>query len=271
MSNPWTLKVRTCGVVLLLSVTSCPSSVKAEESADDHEHHYFHKQESGDAPEWGYRGNLGPSHWADLSPSFKLAATGRRQSPIDLVDMQRTGLPPIRFDYKPCNIRLVYNGHTIEEIEEKGSSISVDSKAYELKQFHFHAPSEHTLYGKHFDMEMHLVHMNSKGEIAVVGVFIEEGRANEWFGPVWDYLPTDANKNRSFDLKINIGDALPENRGYTTYSGSLTTPPCSEDVKWMILRRPIELSKAQIDAFRKTIDGNNRPVQPLNGRVVYSN
>ena len=238
--------------------------------ADDHEHHYFHKKEKKDAPEWGYKGKLGPDYWAKLSPRFKLAATGKRQSPIDLADMKKKKLPPIRFDYKPCKIRLVYNGHTIEEMEEKGSTIKIDGKAYELKQFHFHSPSEHTLHGKHFDMEMHLVHMNDAGEIAVIGVFMQEGEANAWFGPVWDYLPTKENKNRNFELNINIDDALPENREYTSYSGSLTTPPCTEDVKWMLLKRPIELSKKQIDAFRKTIKGNNRPVQPLNERVVVS-
>ena len=242
----------------------------ATDPTDNHEHHYFHKKEKEDAPQWGYEGKLGPSFWAKLSPRFQLAATGKRQSPIDLAEMAKTKLPPIKFNYKPCKIRLVYNGHTIEEMEEKGSSITVDGKDYELKQFHFHSPSEHTLHGKHFDMEMHLVHMNDDGEIAVIGVFIQQGDANAWFGPVWDYLPSKENKNRNFELNINVEDALPPNRDYTSYSGSLTTPPCTEDVKWMILKRPIELSKRQIDAFRKTIDGNNRPVQPLNKRVVYT-
>lgn len=259
------------GVVFSIVLAVMPfHAVGAAPGSTDHEHHYFHKKEKQDAPEWGYKGKLGPQHWAELSPKFKLAAAGKRQSPIDLAKMKEKKLPPIKFDYKPCKIRLVYNGHTIEDMEEQGSTIKVDGETYELKQFHFHSPSEHTLHGKHFDMEMHLVHMNDAGEIAVVGVFIDEGQANEWFGPVWDYLPTKGNKKRDFDMKINVADVLPENRDYTGYSGSLTTPPCSEQVKWMILNRPIKLSKAQINAFRKTIDGNNRPVQPLNGRVVYT-
>ncbi|MEM7312289.1 MAG: carbonic anhydrase family protein [Planctomycetota bacterium] len=237
---------------------------------DVHEHPYFHKKEKSGEPEWGYQGKIGPTHWAELSPRFKLAATGKHQSPIDLANMHRKELPSIQFHYKPCRVRLVYNGHTIEDIEEQGSSIRVGDKTYELKQFHFHSPSEHTVNGQHFDMEMHLVHISKQGEIAVIGLFIKQGQANKWFQPVWDYLPSEKNKQRSPNLNVNVEDALPKKRDYASYSGSLTTPPCSENFKWMVLKQPIELSKEQIAAFRRIIDGNNRPTQPLNGREIFS-
>lgn len=259
------LSVGAISIVLVLI-----TQAKSFAQQNDDEHHYFHRTESAQPHVWGYTGAIGPSHWASLSPSYRLAAIGRQQSPIDLADMSDKDLPKIEFNYKPCKIRLVYNGHTIEEIEEAGSSIRVGEKSFELKQFHFHSPSEHTLHGKHFDMEMHLVHKSEAGEIAVIGVFIEKGVANQEFGPVWDYLPTSENRNREFNAVVNVDDLLPTNRSYLSYPGSLTTPPCSEHVHWMILKRPIELSDRQIAAFTKTIRGNNRPVQPLNGRVVVS-
>lgn len=253
--------------VIFLAAISMESAV-AQDNQNDHP--YFHKSEKNTLAEWSYSGDTGPANWGRLSADYKMASEGRRQSPIDLVDMTDRDLPKIQFSYKPAQIRLVYNGHTIEEVEEDGSSIELDGRRFDLKQFHFHAPSEHTIHGRHFDMEMHLVHKSSEGKICVLGVFIREGDENPTFGQLWKYLPTDENRTRTFDDTINAEDLLPANRSYYTYDGSLTTPPCTEEVKWLILKRPISLSKKQIEAFTKTIQGNNRPVQPLNGRLIKS-
>ncbi len=232
------------------------------------DHHYFHKQEKSHAAEWGYDGDTGPSHWGDLSGDYVPAKTGTKQSPIDITDAEDKELPEIVFDYKPAKIDLVYNGHNVEEMEEEGSAIQVHGKKFALKQFHFHAPSEHTIDGKHTDMEMHLVHKSGDGAIAVVGVMITEGAENKAFDSVWNYLPTEKNKELKYDTTIDAGTLLPNMRDYYYYKGSFTTPPCTEGVAWYVLTTPIELSAAQIDKFKAIISGNNRPTQPLNGRIV---
>lgn len=237
--------------------------------ATESDHHYFHKTEQPHAAAWGYTGDTGPSHWGDLCPDYVLAKTGTRQSPIDIRDAAGEALPPIEFDYRPARIDLVYNGHTVEEKEDGTSSVTVGGKRYVLQQFHFHSPSEHTLDGRHTAMEMHLVHKGDGGEVAVVGVMIEEGtRDNAAFAGIWDYLPNAENRTREAEVTIDVAELLPAKHDYYHYSGSFTTPPCTEDVLWMVLRTPVQLSAAQIREFRSVITGNNRPVQPLNARTV---
>jgi len=231
-------------------------------------HHYFHRKEEPHAAEWSYSGESGPAHWGDLSPEYVLAKDGQQQSPIDIQTAANQELPQLTLDYKPSKINLVYNGHTIEETEDQGSSLVVDGHQYAFKQFHFHAPSEHTIDGKHAEMEMHLVHIDDDGQIAVIGVMINEGTENSAFEPVWNYLPTSENKRLQYDAVVDAQAMLPKDLDYYHYAGSLTTPPCSEGVRWYLLTTPIELSKQQIDRFKAIIDNNNRPVQPLNRRVV---
>ena len=254
------------------------SSVDQNNQADDEydstfpsdktTHHYFHKEEKPHAAEWGYEGETGPEHWGELSPEYVLAKTGQRQSPIDISKSQPTSLPRIKFGYGPSQIDLVYNGHTVEEVEDHQSSIEVDGKKFVLQQFQFHSPSEHTIDGQHFDMEMHLVHKSGDGEIAVVGVLIEEGTDNAAFDQVWDYLPSAENRERKERVTVDAATLLPASHSYYRYTGSFTTPPCTEDVLWMVLKSPVELSTEQIKTFRAIIEGNNRPVQPLNDRTV---
>lgn len=239
-----------------------------ETTADQPTHHYFHKEETRHAAEWGYQGETGPEHWGDLSPEYVLAKTGEHQSPIDISQATPESLSQIQFDYGPSQIDLVYNGHTVEEMEDHESSITVDGKRFILQQFHFHSPSEHTVAGKHFDMEMHLVHKSDEGEIAVVGVLIEEGADNAAFDQVWNYLPSAENRERKESVTVDAATLLPSDKNYFRYTGSFTTPPCTEDVLWMILKSPVELSPRQIATFRAIIDGNNRPVQPLNDREI---
>lgn len=240
----------------------------SEPAAEEVTHHYFDKEEKPHAAEWGYDGETGPEHWGDLSPEYVLANIGRHQSPIDISKSQPTPLPEIKFSYGPSKIDLVYNGHTVEEVEDHLSSVKVDGKSYILQQFHFHSPSEHTVNGQHFDMEMHLVHKSDDGEIAVVGVLITEGADNAAFDLVWNYLPSPENRERKEGATVDAATLLPAGHDYFRYTGSFTTPPCTEDVLWMVLKSPVELSADQIKTFREIINGNNRPVQPLNDRTV---
>ena len=234
------------------------------------EHHYFHKDEAPHSAEWSYAGATGPEHWGDLSTEYALAKTGKQQSPVNMADAETKSLPSIKFDYKPAKIDLVYNGHTIEEVEAAGSSITVGDKRFELKQFHFHSPSEHTIDGKHTALEMHLVHKSRDGSIAVVAVMLEQGPENQALDKIWNYLPTEKNRELKYAETIDAATLLPTNRGYYHYMGSFTTPPCSEGVFWYVLKPPIEISPAQINRFQAIISGNNRPIQPLNGREITS-
>lgn len=244
-----------------------PANVTAE-AGDKPTHHYFHKEQQPHAAEWGYQDETGPEHWGNLSPEYRLAKTGRHQSPIDISQARSESLPKIQFSYGPSQIDLVYNGHTVEEVENHESSITVEGKRFVLQQFHFHSPSEHTIGGQHSAMEMHFVHKSDDGEIVVVGVLIEEGADNAAFDQIWNYLPSAKNRERKESVTIDAATLLPSNHNYFRYTGSFTTPPCTEDVLWMILKSPVELSAAQIKTFRNVIDDNNRPVQPLNGRRV---
>ncbi len=263
---------RTIATIVLFAFASVGLAQQSEKAGatSDAAHHYFHAKETAHAAVWGYTGNIGPANWADLSPEYSLAKSGKRQSPIDIKSSRSGPLPKIKFQYQPAPVRMVYNGHTIEEEEQEGSTITVGDDSYGLKQFHFHSPSEHTVDGKSFSMEMHLVHKADSGQVAVVAVLIEQvDSPNESFASLLETLPTKANPRIASSRQVDAASLLPTNRGYFAYEGSFTTPPCTEGVKWYVLQQPIGLSKKQIDAFRKTIDGNNRPIQPRHDRIIH--
>ena len=239
--------------------------------------------------EWGYKPENGPDVWAELSPEYILCAVGKHQSPIDLVNPTSVKLPPIPYYYdNPTRMDIRNTGHTIEVAYPEGHWIEVDGVRYQLLQFHFHAPSEHTVAGKPFEMEAHFVHKSEDGNLAVVGLLIEKGSHNFAFDPVWAHLPgapgemqrvETATEDGSlivdprlmFSRNDQVTDEAPSYFGSSyRYEGSLTTPPCSEDVKWIVLTTPIEMSEAQIAAFKAIIHDNNRPVQPLNGRELLT-
>lgn len=231
-------------------------------------HHYFHTEEQPHQADWGYTGDGAPKHWGDLSPDYVLAKSGKEQSPVDLSEAVLTNLPELQFEYHPSKLDLVYNGHTVKEVEDKASSVTVHDDEFILQQFHFHSPSEHTVDGEHSPMEMHLVHQSEDGKVAVVAVLIEEGEDNPAFDAVWDYLPSDANRERKSPTTVDAAALLPKSRQYFRYPGSFTTPPCTEDVLWLVLKTPVELSRKQIEKFREIIHGNNRTVQPRNERAI---
>lgn len=220
---------------------------------------------------WGYTGHSGPAHWADLNSQFTACKSGTRQSPIDINRAQLlvAKLTDIRFDYRTISPEIVNNGHTIQINYVNDSIMSVNNEQFGLAQFHFHTPSENTVDGKAYDMEMHLVHKNAKGELAVVGVFFKKGQHNAELEKIWANLPSDAGEKKTLaDTRLNAVDLLPKNRTYVHFNGSLTTPPCSEGVNWFVMNEPVEASVDQIARFSKLIGQNARPVQRLNNRFI---
>lgn len=220
------------------------------------------------APHWSYDGPGGPQAWGRLEPGFAACANGRRQSPIDLRDSFRLQLDPVQFDYQPSAFRVVDNGHTIEVRLAPGNSIRVMGRRYELSQFHFHRPSEERIDGRAFDMTAHLVHRDPEGRLAVVAVLLERGSAQPVVQAVWNNLPLERGEELAAQAPIDPAALLPAERGYFVYMGSLTTPPCTEGVLWMVMRQPVPVAPEQIDIFARLYPMNARPVQPAAGRIV---
>lgn len=218
---------------------------------------------------WDYGEALGPTHWGDLKPEFAPCKSGHHQSPIDIRNPQKADLPTIRFDYKPSPLHIIDNGHTIMINYAPGSSISVGGKKYVLKQFHFHRPSEEKINGKSFDMTVHLVHANDEGKLAVVAVLLQKGEDNPLVHELWSDFPREKGKEELLDnIQVDASRILPSDQSYYTFSGSLTTPPCSEDVTWFVLKHPTTVSSAEIDQFSQLYRNDARPTQALNDRVV---
>lgn len=217
---------------------------------------------------WGYEGDAGPDHWAELRTEYETCAAGRQQSPVDLAGAGLSDLDNIVFEYGETPVKILNNGHTIQVDAIENNRIILSGTPYQLKQFHFHAPSEHLEGGEHYPVEMHLVHQAENGDLAVVGVFIAEGAGNDAFIPVWDHLPAEVTAAVDTGTTVNVADLLPAEHIFYTYSGSLTTPGCKENVKWMVMDNPIQMSAEQIVAFTDIVSGNNRPVQPWLERTV---
>lgn len=218
---------------------------------------------------WDYGESKGPSHWAELSSEFAPCKNGHRQSPIDIRNPRKADLPPIVFDYKPSPLHIIDNGHTILINYSPGSFISVGGEKYALKQFHFHRPSEETIDGKGYEMVVHLVHADEEGNLAVVAVLLQKGEDNPLVHELWKDWPKEKEKEEDLDsVQIDAAGLLPAIRGYYTFPGSLTTPPCSENVTWFVLKHPVTVSTAEIEQFSKLYRHDARPTQPLYGRVV---
>jgi carbonic anhydrase len=229
------------------------------------------------APHWDYEEH-GPATWGKLSPDYVACAEGHSQSPIDITNAEVSSAPAIRASYKPASLRIVHNihsadvvntGHSVQVNFPQGDSLTIGDSTYSLVQFHFHGPSEHTVNGRHFPMEMHLVHMSADKKLAVVGVLIEEGRFNKAYQPIFTNLPNRRGVETHLEhVTVDVQLLLPRNTSSWRYDGSLTTPPCSEGVKWIVLKEPVQLSAEQIKAFGAVVWNNSRPVQALHGRKV---
>lgn len=220
---------------------------------------------------WSYSGPAGPAKWAGVDEKFATCAIGHTQSPIDIrtADVQAAALPAIKFDYQPSPLEIIDNGHTVQVNIAPGSAITVGDKRYELLQFHFHKPSEERVNGKAYALVAHFVHKSEAGELAVVAVLMEKGEKRPLIQAVFDNLPrVKQTPQRVPGISIDLNALLPENRSYYSFTGSLTTPPCSEGVSWFVMKTPVPVSAEQITRFGKAYAMNARPVQPLNGRLV---
>jgi len=226
---------------------------------------------SGGGHHWNYHGkHEGPAHWGELDSSFETCAKGKRQSPIDISNTVKAELPSLVFEYGKAEPTIVNNGHTVQVNVPAGSQLKVGDQTYSLLQFHFHTPSEETITGKHAAMVAHFVHKNAAGQLGVIAVLMQPGpiTKNEAYAPIFDHLPRPNEKITVEGLVLDLATLLPTEKGYYSFDGSLTTPPCSESVNWMVLKRPVALGNEQIKAFRRLFNANARPVQPLNGRIV---
>ncbi len=235
--------------------------------------HVADKQHAAHKAHWGYSGETGPAHWGDLDSKYIMCKLGVNQSPIDIRDkvaVGTVGLPGLTVAYGQPQLRVINNGHTIQVNYPIGNShITVGSHRFELLQFHFHTPSEHTKEGFNYPMEMHLVHKDGDGNLAVIGILYKEGKHNDELQKLIDHLPKDVGKeHRHKDVHIDLTKFFPAQKLFYKYSGSLTTPPCSEGVYWMVFKQPIEASAEQIDAMHALLHNNNRPVQGVHSRHV---
>ncbi|MCI4625681.1 MAG: carbonic anhydrase family protein [Candidatus Magnetoovum sp. WYHC-5] len=219
---------------------------------------------------WTYEGAEGPNSWGELSKDYAICKTGKEQSPIDITKTVKANLGGIEFDYRDTPLKILNNGHAIQVNYTTDSFIRLKGETvYKLLQFHFHSPSENTTQGKLYDMEVHLVHKDENGQLAVVGVFMKEGKSNPFIQTLWDALPSQVNFVKEVKgVNISAFNLLPKDGSYYHWSGSLTTPPCSEKVQWYMMKAPIEVSKAQIDKFVSLVGKNARPVQPLHERNI---
>lgn len=221
---------------------------------------------------WSYEGENGPDRWADLSPDFYWCKL-KNQSPVNISNLSTIEAvnPKIKTIYGNVNeAQIVNNGHTVQiNVNNNNYGVEFNGKFYKLIQFHFHSPSEHTINNKQFPMELHLVHKSKEDELLVIGVMIKNGKSNKILNSIFKHAPEEEHKKEELKENININLLLPKNKDYYLYSGSLTTPPCTEGVTWVVLKTPIMASIEDIEKFKRIMKHpNNRPVQPLNSRFI---
>jgi carbonic anhydrase len=243
-----------CKVLLSPSVLALPITL------------FFCVGQEGHPPHWTYED---PEQWGTLDRAFSSCSSGRTQSPIDVRDARPADLPALKIEYQDVPLNIIDNGHTIQVNYAPGSVLSVGEKTYTLKQFHFHHPSEEHINGRGFPLVAHLVHADRQGRLAVIAVLFETGPANALIDTLWKSIPAEKDKAQDVpSVSVQVGDLLPRERGYFTFKGSLTTPPCTEGVIWYVLRSHATISQEQVDAFAKIYPGNARPIQPTNGREI---
>jgi carbonic anhydrase len=259
---------------LLVLVAGCGPS----ELHDEGGHMKDQKTEGHGEVHWGYEGEIGPEHWADLSPNFATCRDGVEQSPIDLTGAtevrgatlgRRLGETFLTFEQRARVMDIVDNGHTIQVTTDAPVSLELDGVHYELVQFHFHAPSEHTIDGEYSPLEVHLVHESAAGGLAVIGVLVEDGEYDPIWEPIIGALPDGPDDPRHLEgLDLDMRELRPLPKRYYRYRGSLTTPPCSEGVEWIVMAEPRQISPEQMAEITSHLHDNNRPVQPLGDREL---
>lgn len=222
----------------------------------------------GQTLRWSYEGETGPAQWGKLNPLWAKCDSGSRQSPIDIRDGIKVDLEPVVFDYQQSHFNVLDNGHTVQVNLAPGNRITLTGRTYELSQFHFHRPAEEKVDGRGFGMVAHLVHKDQEGRIAVVAVLIETGTPHPLVQTVWNNLPLEKNEPLVPTISMDVGQLLPQRREYYTYMGSLTTPPCSEGVLWIVMKEPIQISEQQMSIFARLYPMNARPIQANSGRLI---
>lgn len=220
---------------------------------------------------WDYKGPNGPENWANLSPSYSACRNGREQSPVNITSSYPQDLNKLEFSYGMSKINIVNNGHTIQVNYDPGSFLRIGDEKYELIQFHFHTPSEEMINSKQYSMVAHLVHKNEEGRLAVIAVLFDKAaKDNDVINNLWSRMPKEEKESRIYEEShISAASLLPLNLGYYTFNGSLTTPPCSEGVRWIVLKTPVPISVKQLDKFKEEFPMNARPIQPMFGRNVF--
>ena len=255
-------------IFLVLSVTLVSPAL----AADMHHAHPAHPQKaSTNNPHahWDYLGVEGPNHWAMLSKEYMTCETGKRQSPINIStahhgDHHQT----LTFHYQTSQLHEMNNGHTIQVSHVSGCRVDLNDRKYQLRQFHFHVPSEHHIEGTAFPMEMHLVHQDENGHVLVLAVMMKTDAPQPVLSNLWKWLPEQIGRDISIPLEFRLTNVLPQNTHHYSYSGSLTTPPCTEGVQWIVLKEPMHVTQQDVDRFVHIIGHNARPVQPLRNRHI---
>lgn len=223
------------------------------------------------SPHWGYQGQEGPEHWGKLSPDFSLCETGKNQSPVNIQGALKTHYSKPVLAFQPGTQQIVNNGHTIQINVSGGNTLRLGDDTFTLQQFHFHAPSENEIDGRHYPLEGHFVYQDKDGSLVVLALMFKEGKASPQLAKAWRQMSTRVDQATVLTDPVDINALLPKKIVGYRFSGSLTTPPCSEGVIWIVLERPVSASIEQIRQFHAVLHhANNRPVQPLNGRVIIN-
>ncbi len=264
MKTRLTMMTTALSLFLFVAYAEAPSAVEKEAGVAIKQAHT--------ARHWGYTGEESPEHWASLEDQFALCASGENQSPINITSHFDADLPPLWFAYQAPASNVLNNGHTIQVDIAKGSRITLDNQAFVLKQFHFHTPSENTINGKRFPLEAHFVHLNeATHHYAVVAVMFEEGEENALLQQLWQKMPVENGQKTALEIPLSYSQLLPNDKDYYQFNGSFTTPPCTEGVRWYVLKKPMTVSKVQVAEFLGVMKHpNNRPVQNVNARVIVN-
>ena len=218
---------------------------------------------------WGYTGEGAPERWGELSPDYKLCAVGTRQSPIDLRDTLRVDQEAIQFDYRSSGFSVVDTGHTLLVTPEPGSSITLGQRRYELRAIEARMPSEMRVNGQRYDMALHLLHRDAEGRLAMLALLLQRGEQDQpGLQAFWNHVPLEKHQTVKVPTSLDFASLLPAQRGYFSFMGSLTTPPCSEGVLWLVMREPLSVSEQQLAVMRRLYPMNARPIQPAGGRLI---
>ncbi len=219
-------------------------------------------------PHWGYNGAGAPDHWGDIDPKFRMCKLGVNQSPVDLNRFIDAKLPKLKIYYAGIAFDVINNGHTIKVNTQGRNEVIVDGKKFSLVQFHFHTPSENKINSKQFPMEAHFVHKSDDGEYLVIALMFEKGEENKALQKMLNDVSAKVGESKKLHEMFNPGELFPRKLDYYRFEGSFTTPPCTEGVRWIVLKNPVTASKEQIEKMHKVMGNNNRPVQPLKARVI---